>query len=516
MSLAPYHADDMVAVHVGDCRKVLAEMADASVDAICCDPPYELAFMGRGWDASGVAFDPVTWRECLRVLKPGGHLLAFGGTRTWHRLAVAIEDAGFEIRDSIHWLYGSGFPKGQDIGKSIERHRGDRPEVLRVTAFLAAARAAAGMTHRQIDEAFGFNGMASHWTAIAGKAATVPTLEQWERLRGLLGFGAEMDQVVAELNGRKGEKGEAWAQREVIGERHSGLANGGASIFLSGTTHYPGGMVPVTAAASDDARRWEGWNTSLKPGHEPIVLARKSTGFNSTVANVLEYGTGALNIDGCRIATDEVGAPRNDRSRDGAPDWRMPGGSSGNGASSPLGRWPTNLIFSHSASCVEGGPCEPDCPVRELDRQSGTLKSGVLAPHHNAKPSSNNSMSGGNYAGRIKGTFGGDQGGASRFFPTFRYEAKAPASERPKLDDGTAHSTVKPLALLRWLVRLITPPGGTVLDPFAGSGTTGEACVLEGFQSVLIELEQPHAELIKQRLSKPLQPSLDLFGEVTA
>lgn len=512
MALEPYWSDDIVTLWLGDCRKVIEEIPDASVDAVCTDPPYEIQFMSRSWDASGIAFDPIVWRECLRVLKPGGHLLAFGGTRTYHRLAVAIEDAGFEIRDSIHWVFGSGFPKGQDIAKAIDRRREDRAEILQVTAWLNAARDEAGWTTTRMDALFGFNGMASHWTAIASKAAAVPTPEQWDQLRVALGFDdAEIRPLVAKLNGRKGTLGEAWEQREVIGERHSGLSSGSMSVFLNGTTQYENNMVPVTAPASDLACRWEGWNTSLKPAHEPIILARKSTGFNSTVANVLEHGTGALNIDGCRV--DAGSRPLRLSNRTTGNDVYGDGlhGSYAAGETTQ-GRWPTNLVFSHSASCVEDGPCEPDCPVAELNRQSGHRKAGgSLTGDEPSRPFKD---AYGEMNGRRAWTSYADQGGASRFFPTFRYEAKAPTSERPKLDDGTAHSTVKPLDLMRWLVRLVTRPGGVVLDPFAGSGTTGEACVLEGFRAVLIELEQPHAELIKQRLRKPLQPALDLFSEV--
>jgi hypothetical protein len=504
----PYFSDDAVSLYVGDCREVLAGMPDASVDAVCTDPPYEISFMSRSWDASGIAFDPVVWRECLRVLKPGGHLLAFGGPRTYHRLAVAIEDAGFEIRDSIHWVFGSGFPKGQDIAKAIDRQRQDRSEILQVTAWLKIQRDAAGWTTAQMDALFGFNGMASHWTSVTNKAASVPTPEQWDVLRDAMGFDdTDIRFLVAKLNGRKGALGEAWEQREVVGEAYRVRRPSDVQIAA-----LSDGAYDLTALAREEARRWEGWNTSLKPAHEPIVLARKSTGFNSTVANVLEHRTGALNITACRVGptgesrprVGEASQERRYTDRGGTDFAPLPGVRGG----APEGRWPANLVFTHSAACVEDGPCEPDCPVAELDRQSGVRRAG-------------GDVSGDESSDRFSDTYGesarapfvkhGDAGGASRFFPTFRYEAKAPSSERPKLADGTTHPTVKPVNLLRWLVRLITPPGGVVLDPFAGSGTTGEACVLEGFQSVLIELEPPHAELIKARLSKPLQPSLDLF-----
>jgi hypothetical protein len=503
----PYFNDGVVTLHLGNCRNVLTTLPDASVDAVCTDPPYEIGFMGRAWDATGIAYDTDMWAQCWRVLKPGGHLLAFGATRTYHRLAVAIEDAGFEIRDSIHWIYGNGFPKGQDVGKSIDRKRDDRGDVLRVTAFLRQARINAGIGVKAIDEKFGFNGMASHWTAVAGKAATAPTLDQWARLQQLLGFDSpEMDDIVAELNARKGEIGEAWAQREVVGHRHSGLSNGGSSVFLSGVTgRYENNMVPVTGAATDAAKQWQGWNTSLKPAHEPIVVARKSTGFNTTVANVLQHGTGAINVDACRIEVTDTDYARNaagDRghanNRTRQAEFRQTAGSA-NG----LGRWPANVVFAHSPDCTE--QCTDGCPIADLDGQTGTLTSGAMAA---GTPRTNRS----GYAGAMSATTGaathGDSGGASRYFPAFRYEAKASASERPRLDDGTMHNTVKPLDLMRWLVRLVTPPGGTVLDPFVGSGTTLEACVIEGFHGIGIEQHQPYAELCVKRLSKPIQAVL--------
>ncbi|WP_219825901.1 DNA methyltransferase [Nonomuraea typhae] len=513
MPLEPYWSDDTVTLWLGDCLDVLREMPDASVDAISTDPPYEIQFMSRSWDASGIAFDPVVWRECLRVLKPGGHLVAFGGTRTWHRVAVAIEDAGWEIRDTIMWIYGTGFPKSLDVSKAIDRTRNDQADILMVTAFLRAARDAANWTNRQIDEAFGFAGMAGHWTAKPNlKTAYVPTWEQWLHLKMLLNFDGSMDAEVWRLNGRKGQPGEAWHVREVVGTRTTGIGTGRGSVAYIGDSDSR----DITAPASIEAKRWEGWGTALKPGWEPIVLARKPLA-GTVASNVLTHGTGALNIAACRVEPTGESRPRVGEAsqetrytdRGGTDFAPLPGVRGG----APEGRWPTNLIFSHSASCVEDGPCDQEsCPVAELDRQSGVTTS-----------------SGGARGGQIgvHATFGqfahtgpranagglGDRGGASRFFPTFRYEAKAPTSERPKLPDGSAWPTVKPLALMRWLARLVTPPGGTILDPFAGTGTTAEAAVLEGFRCILIDQDPVAAELAKTRLSKPLQPSLDLFSE---
>jgi hypothetical protein len=469
---APHYTDDMVTLHHGDCLDVLRMMPDDSVDAIVTDPPYGLAdhhpriiaaamttwlagdrdhvpdgkgFMGSDWDR--FVPPPAVWDECLRVLKPGGHLLAFAAPRTADLMTMSIRLVGFEIRDGIDWLYASGFPKGQDIGKSIDRMRSeDRPAVLAVTAWLSAARTAAGVTHQQIDDLFGFTRMASHWTT-QGRAACVPTVEQWEQLRTLIGFGDDMDAEVARLNGRKNEIGANFAAREVVGTRHAGLGEGDTSVFLRGSAGTDErGHVPVTVAASDAAKRWEGWNTALKPAREPIVMARKSTGFNSAVANVLEHGTGALNVNACRVDP---------------------------GDGNDVGRWPSNVVLSHSPACTTN--CVPGCPVGELDRQSGTLTSG-------ANPSRRGSDKFRSTYGDFKGQTdctparGADSGGASRFFPVFRYEAKAAASERPRTAGGTTHPTVKPLDLMRWLVRMVTPPGGVVLEPFAKTHTFQSRC----------------------------------------
>ncbi|MFF9309984.1 DNA-methyltransferase [Streptomyces sp. NPDC014748] len=457
-----YYSDDHVRLHLGNCLDILPDLPNASVDAVVCDPPYELGFMGKAWDASGIAYNTDVWRQCWRVLKPGGHLLAFGGTRTYHRMTVAIEDAGFQIRDSLHWIYGSGFPKGQDIAKSIDKRRDDRELVLQVTSWLAAARDAAGWTNRQIDALWGFNGMAGHWTS-QNKAAGVPTPEQWDRLRVQLGFDdTEIRPLVAELNARRGTLGDAWSRREVIGQGFRVRRE--SDVQLAGLSD---GAYELTAPASEAARKWQGWHTALKPAHEPIVLARKPTGYNTTVANVLEHGTGALNIDGCRTQADQdyrnkcasvVGIDSN-RNGDAYGEWTGARTDSAHDA----GRWPTNVLLGHSPDCT--GQCTTGCPVADMHDEA-------------------------------------------RFFPAFRYEAKAPASERPRLADGTAHPTVKPLALMRWLVRLVTPPGGTVLDPFAGSGTTLEACRLEDFQAVGIEVDAAHAKLCRIRLNTPYMTGL--------
>ena len=408
-----------VAVHQGDCLEVMRSLPDASVDAVVTDPPYDLTarkrggpgvasaggFMGKAWDGTGIAFRPDVWAECLRVLKPGGHLLAFGGTRTWHRLAVAVEDAGFELRDSIAWLYGSGFPKSLDVSKAIDKAAGAEREVV------------------------GINPRAAQQTAKLDATS----------------YGA-----------------------------------------------FAGTSSDLTAPATPDAERWQGWGTALKPAFEPIVVARKP--LTCTVAaNVLEHGTGALNIAATRVTSgDNLVRPAIVRHNNDVLGKGLGAGVQTN----PAGRWPTNVVLDGHAADA-------------LDQQSGESKS--------PKPYTRNAM-GGEYFGYTVGgaaQYGsaeanyGDQGGASRFFkvisPTFRYQAKAPARERPKVD-GVAHPTVKPLELMRWLVRLVTPPGGVVLDPFAGSGATVEAALLEGFACIAIEREADYLPLIQVRIDRQQQP----------
>jgi len=494
---APYYSDEYVTLYHGDCRDVLATLPDASVDAVVTDPPYELAFMGKGWDSSGIAFDVAMWAEVLRVLKPGGHLLAFGGTRTFHRVTVAIEDAGFEVRDCMSWLYGSGFPKSLDVSKAIDKARDDGLEIRQVTAWIAAARNVRQVVNRDIDAAFGFNGMAGHWTT-QGAQAAVPTLDQVPRLLDVLGVDPddvpdEIRRLLLDLNGRKGQPGENWLKREVVGQSPYAARkpNGSAGVHSVGLSASPGST--ITAPATPDAERWNGWGTALKPAWEPIIVARKPlTG--TVAANVLEHGTGALNIDGCRIATDDVltgsGSPPLRHGGENARPFHDNAVARGVNQN-PAGRWPANVVLDEEAAAL-------------LDAQSGVMtstpgptpapgRSGGILGAASPRPDAGQPMG---YA---------DTGGASRFF----YVAKAPTHERPKVD-GKAHATVKPLTLIRWLVRLVTPPGGHVLDPFAGSGTTAEACLVEGYTCTLIEKDADHLPLITERLAKPIQPTM--FG----
>ncbi len=375
-------------VLLGDCLEHIPAMPAHSVDALITDPPYGLSFMGKGWDRGvpGVAY----WAECLRVLKPGGHLLAFGGTRTYHRLASAIEDAGFEIRDQIQWLYGSGFPKSLDISKAVDKAAGAVREVV----------AQAKPVKRLIP------GAAQHQTG------------SWIK-----------------------DNGREFVQQSTI-------------------------------PATNEAKQWDGWGTALKPACEPICVARKPlTG--TVVANVLEHGTGGLNIDACKVG-DEVLAeqvngkyPENTFNREGVVTPKR------------TGRWPANVILDEEAGQL-------------LDAMSGELTSGENPAKRGADKHRNV------YAG-----WKGEQclvrrptnsGGASRFF----YCAKASRSER---GHGNDHPTVKPIALMRYLCRLVTPPNGLILDPFMGSGTTGVAAIAEGFRFIGIDLEPGHCEIARKRLA---------------
>ena len=463
MTATPVIDDDFVTVHGGDCLVVLAAMPANSIDAVVTDPPYGLGnttgaqvaetitrwvsgdrtfipegrgFMGRPWDA----FVPpvAVWDEALRVLKPGGHLVAFSGSRTLDLMQLAIRLAGFDVRDTLMWLYGSGFPKGQRLDDQVAAFEAGLADdtaipadVYTVTAYLKAARDAAGWSNRQIDALFGRNGMAGHWVS-NGQQPAVPSLEEWARLKVELAphLGDDVDHLV--------ERYAATNRPEDWG------ANAGSAGFLD------------TLGAEYDRGRVTDWSTALKPAHEPIVLARKPVE-STAKRNVQTYGTGGLHVGACRVGTEELEAaprPAFGTKADGVTGFGA--GAERNGDVTPArsGRWPANVLLDEEAAAVLDGA-----------------------------------------------TFGG----ASRFF----YTAKASGRDRVKVD-GQGHPTVKPVDLMRWLVRLVTPPGGTVLDPFAGSGTTLEAAIAEGFKAVGVEREPDYLRIIQARLDRPIERALDL------
>lgn len=475
-------------------------MPAESVDAIVCDPPYGLSFMGKGWDhgVPGVEF----WEAALRVLKPGGHLLAFGGTRTWHRLACAVEDAGFEIRDTIMYIYGSGFPKSLDVSKAIDKVRDDRDAILAITTFMADHADRLGITRADLDAHMGTSDMGGWWLSRLRHRCAVPKVEQWLRIRALLGLPGDMDAEVWRLNGRKGTPGEAWDQREVIGAGFRVDRGTGAVPYGSGT---PEGHYDITAPATPDAARWQGWGTALKPAWEPIVVARKPLD-GTVAANVLHWGTGALNIDACRVGylpservqtfwNNRGGATINVAERAGT----VP--TTGADAYDPSkGRWPANLIHDGSDEVLAGFPVTGASKASERGLQHSGRHGGLADI-------------GANIAAGTSGVRGHDDAGgtAARFF----YCAKASKRDRDEGLDGfeeskptlerNHHPTVKPTDLMRYLVRLVTPPGGIVLDPFMGSGSTGKAAVLEGFNFIGIELDVEYIEIARARIAHALQ-----------
>jgi len=401
---------------LGDALEALKKFPDNSVDAVVTDPPYGLRFMNQKWDYDVPSVE--LWREVLRVMKPGAHLLSFFGTRTYHRGVVNIEDAGFEIRDMIQWLYGEGFPKSMDISKAIDKEFGKLEE------------------------------------------------------------------------------------REVIGKNpNHRLSDGLYKLGFQGGR----GNGLITAPATPKAKKWQGWGTALKPACEPIVLARKPISERNIAQNVLKWGTGGLNIDGCRIPC-----------RDGKPKFINLGresvicygdglaGSKRTGEITFEGRFPANVIIDEEAA-------------KMLDEQSGVLKSGTLLQHHKPKVKPHG-IYGEFGVDRIRREYPANEGGASRFF----YVAKAgrderfaycqdcgevlPQKEWEKHKDHNIefHVTVKPLKLKEYLVRLITPPSGVVLDPFFGTGTTGVAALKQGFRFIGIEINEPYAKIAEHRLKPHL------------
>ena len=405
---------------LGDCRDSMRAMDAESIDAIVSDPPYGLSFMGKGWDHGVPGQD--FWIEALRVAKPGAHLLAFGGTRTFHRLVVAIEDAGWEIRDCLMWVYGSGFPKSLDVSKAID------------------------------------------------KAA-----------------GAERD-------------------------RYERAAFGGKFSDDGGTTY---GSAISNTPATDDAKAWQGWGTALKPAYEPIIMARRPlTG--TVAANVLKHGTGAINVDGCRVGTDGGGTSCNHRDEHGkcrghGNAGRSTSGETFHGPDTSGGRWPANVLHDGSDEVTGLFPMsngsKPRTQQKTQDEGKGTALNRMMRPEGYQTPG---------YT---------DAGSAARFF----YCAKAGKADRDEGCDDLAtrkqdetsnegdpggdnprnqgagerrnhHETVKPTDLMRYLCRLVTPPGGTVLDPFMGSGSTGKAATLEGFSFVGCELQPEYMAIAEARI----------------
>ena len=490
----------------GDCLEELKKLEDNSIDAVVCDPPYGLSntkpqqvadvlkawvtgdtvsvpakrggFMGKDWDS--FVPPPAVWEECMRVLKPGGHMAVFAGARTQDLMGLSIRLAGFEIRDTLGWITGSGMPKSLDVSKAIDKARREDTEPVKAVAkALRAALDASGKTRKEIDAHFGTANVSQYWFS-PHRNSQVPPVDKWPWLRDFLGIDSSLDAEVWRLNGRKGTPGEAWEKREVVGVREVPQGHAFAGSTYGGDSSNK--SVNVTTPATSEAQRWDGWGTALKPAIEPILLCRKPLD-GTVAANVLAHGVGGLNIDACRVGSGGHLAWSSPR------DMGYHGGADTEGSvatESPAGRFPANVLLDEHAA-------------KEMDKQSGVQKSGGIHKGGGAESSwFTYNKSDVDYAHYP------DSGGASRFFPVFKYQAKAPKKERPVIEreDGTKiqHPTVKPLTLLEWLVELITPPGGVVLDPFAGSGTTLQAAINKGFTPIGIEQDADYIKLIEKRL----------------
>lgn len=603
--IAPtYFHDGIATLYGGDCLEVLKQIADNSIDAVCTDPPYHLTsivkrfgaenaaptmsavqrrfaktggadrkpapdqygrlsrgFMGKTWDGGDIAFRVELWAECWRVLKPGGHLIAFSGSRTYHRMVVAIEDAGFEVRDriefdhdsqseyrlfeaslndeqrsqftklfkergvgSLSWKFGSGFPKSHDVKKaageaicrcascdnSLRSLRGEENDASRMVqtgqspdVFSAVQRnsAGGGMGEPRLQ------GTESEDARVFRKGSDARTGEP----------GLEGRRDISEASRQLREREVRAVSGGISGDGAEGRVRDGASPGngdVGGSSSFKdGGRSPLRSQSAEQSARqsgalagqqepqtggaWplcercgkpiipDGWGTALKPAHEPICLARKPLSEKTVAANVLRWGVGAINEDACRVAANgEVIEPSGETVTTNChAGYKRPGASMFNtgkpkersGPAQPLGRHPANVVHDGSPEVVGAFPAEAGAqrPVR------GDEASEPTDEIYGAR-------------GRVAGVFHGDTGSAARFF----YSAKADRNDRI----GSKHPTVKPVNLMRWLVRLITPPGGTVLDPFAGTGTTGHAALLEGFKAIMIEREAEYQADIARRM----------------
>lgn len=507
----------------GDCLERLKELPDNSVDSVVTDPPYGLSkepditevltkwmagepydhnhkgFMGKEWDS--FVPHPDIWKEVFRVLKPGGHALVFAGTRTQDLMTISLRLAGFEVRDVIEWLYFSGFPKSLDVSKAFDKRRDeDGPRIRAVTKFISEGRKKAGVLSRKIDEHFGFNGMASHWCS-QGSQAQVPKLEQWSELKKLLNLSDEMDEEVKELNERKGKPSDNYLNRKVIGTDTKARSTSGNSALptMGGETIYR--SWDVTAPKTPLSKKWEGWGTELKPAHEPIIMVRKPLHNGSHIVpvtgNVEKWGTGAINIDDCRIAYEkgfDIGKAKrkytgnNEKNESvvgnfGVTDIKLTSNSI------EKGRFPANCITLESdqfhSKHFNVSPAELSKKASKKDRNSDWKGEEIATENR-------------------KVGYGGSELGMNA------NEYRPDGSRRKPITHKNNHPTVKPTDLMAWLVRLITPPEGVVLDPFAGSGSTLVAAKREGFGFIGIEREKEYIEICEARTGETRDNEKDL------
>ena len=464
-----YKIEDIVnKIHCADCLEFMKQIPSNSIDTLICDPPYGLFFMGKKWDYNVPSVE--TWKECLRVLKPGGYLLSFAGTRTQHRMAVNIEDAGFEIRDMIAWVYGSGFPKSLNIGKAIDKLDAVGIRMKRNYIFTKWMRST-GITAKQINDLTSSN-MGNHYLTNK-EQPSIATLDMFDKIKHLL----------------------SKPSTDIMQTKE---------IFKGGVLSKD---VDITLPSTNEAKQWEGWGTALKPALEPITVARKPLSEKTVAENVLKWGTGGINIDGCRVSGDY-------KCSGGPPGFKPEKGWNPNSMKqlperTTQGRFPANFIHDGSDEVVRLFP----------NTKSG---SGVKGARPNYKSEGLDFQTSRKY--RPIG-IGGDSGSASRFF----YCAKASKAERnrgcegmketsaPKygaekkitvggskniaLPRANNHPTVKPIALMEYLIKLVSRKGALILDPFGGSGSTGIACKNTGRKYILIEKEKEYCEIAKARIS---------------
>ena len=434
-----YSFDENYKLYNGNMLNMMEIIEPNSIDAIVTDPPYELNFMNKSWDNSGIAFQKETWRKCHDALKSGGYMLVFGGSRTFHRIACAIEDAGFEIRDTIMWLYGSGFPKSTDISKQIDKRGGKSTSWF--GEYLKNVLKERNMTQSDLSKHFlskngGITGCVHNW--VEGK--NMPTVKQFNKICEILDLPFEKMKE---------------AEREVIGKKeYTDNKN------IMSVSNYNGERIhlDITIPSTDLAKQWDGWGTNLKPSFEPIIVARKPLK-DSLVNNIIENGVGGINIDECRV---ELNGDKKTRSgcktREDNISHLKFRANQVNKEDNSKGRFPSNTILTYDDS--------------DFDEVCGGL---------------------------------GDEGSASRYFYCAK-TSKRDRNEGLSSNNKNIHPTVKPTSLMQYLIRLVTPKGGTVLDPFNGSGSTGKACMYENadrntnYKYIGVELTEEYLPISKARI----------------
>jgi len=566
----------------------LKDFPDNYFDAIVTDPPYGLGnepnaeemlkawiengylevkgvgFMGKEWDA--FVPQPLFWKEAFRVLKHGGHIVSFFGTRTYDWGVMAMRLAGFEVRDCIQWIYGSGFPKSHNIFKAIDK-KPNLQYIKEWKKWLEKEIEISDRSQKEINEMCGFNAIGySRYDSKDNWATNIPSFDKWVKMKDAIGIQTMEWDFICDSN--ENERG--WIE-----------PTGGLSGGSGNTIGRFSGKQLSDNSISEKAKQWDGWGSALKPANEPIVLARKPLEKGLSIAeNVLKWGTGGINIDGCRVGSDLIKGQKAGQGFNNVKGFGVNTKLGNEEAKEYIstdvnGRFPANLIFTHHPECIcdglkkagsgkEGGynyegntyevegfvpnnspqansnygtetiedwTCHEDCPIKIMDEQSGERKGWASQNHSNFSPYGGNSFNSSKTNRLVFHKGYDDKGGASRFF----YCAKASKAERNKGLEGleqktikggdkgqderavaykirptptaNTHPTIKPIKLMQYLIRLITPPNGIVLDPFMGSGTTGVACKLEGFSFVGIEMNPEYHQIAIARIENYIEES---------